>query len=288
LNVILGALCLGVLWTAALLVAGSALQDLRTLLGVRARLRPLGLDRPGVGLFECTVLDGAGPGGAFAIHEVVQIGRALDGDFASIAFRDVSYTSRVHGGLVGVKDTRLAIDPDAGPSEVWPSRRARSDAEGEGGRTFDEAYAAARSVSGHMRTVTATAWAGERVFVSGEVVRRSDAFVVCAPPGASLLVAMEDPRAIVSRQCVIVVTFVLGELLVCSACTALALTPPAFGPASTAGGALCLALFLGVTPVGVWVRDRCLPPSRAPLHGIRRAGGHSGARAGITRRRRCS
>jgi hypothetical protein len=288
LNIVLGALCLGVLWTAALLVAGSALQDLRSLFGVRARLRPLESDRPGVGLFECTVLEGAGPGGALATHEVVQIGRALDGDLAAIAFRDVSHVSRVHGGVVCLKDTRLAIDPEAGPSEVWPSRRARDEAEHDGGQTFDEAHAAARSMSGHLRTVTATVWTGERIFLAGEIVRRGDAFVVCAPPSASLLVAMEDPRALVSRQCALVVTFVLAELLVCSACTALALTPPVFGSVSTAGGALCLALFLGVTPVGVWVRDRCLPPNRAPLHGIRRAGGTSSVRAGITRRRRCS
>jgi hypothetical protein len=74
-------------------------------------------------------------------------------------------------------------------------------------------------------------------------------------------------RARRARLRLLVVAFIVGELLACAFATRLALWPPVFGRVSTIGGVLCLAFFLAVTPVGVWVRDRCRPPSRAVSQG---------------------
>jgi hypothetical protein len=270
LNAIVGVFCLGALWTAALLVAASALKDLRDLRTLLARLRRWS-GRPGEGgLVECAVLRGDGPEGALATHEARQIGRALDGATAAVAFRDTSHASRVHGGAVVARGTALAVDSEATSASVWPSRAAPGRASPEDLCAFDEVYAAARTANGVRRTIATSVRVGHRVFVAGEVVLRGDQLVVRAPSGGALIVAVENPRTWAARRCVSIVAFVASELLVCLACTTLALTPPAYGSVSTAGGVLCLAFFLGVTPVGVWLRDLCVPPSGVPLGGAGR------------------
>jgi hypothetical protein len=59
----------------------------------------------------------------------------------------------------------------------------------------------------------------------------------------------------------------VGVLAVAGACTAVALTPPAFGTISKIGAALCLAFFLLVQPAGTAVREAVRAPSRALLRG---------------------
>jgi hypothetical protein len=59
------------------------------------------------------------------------------------------------------------------------------------------------------------------------------------------------------RNRIVSMAFIVGELAVCVICTAIALQKPVFGPLSRAGALSCLTFFLGVTPVAVWLRDRC-------------------------------
>jgi hypothetical protein len=268
MNAMVGVFCLVALWCAALLVAGAALQDLRELLASHARLRALGEGELGEGFLVGEIVEGAGPDGALATHAIVQRGRALDGDAPAIAFRDVSYESRVHGGVVRAGDTRIVLDAGAARAAVWRDRRARQAAAASAnGPAFSEVFTMACTARGHTRRVTTAITVGARVFVAGEVARRGDELVMRAAAGGELVVAEGNPRSVVARQLAAVAFFVAGELLVCAACTALALWPPVFGCVSTVGAAACLAFFLGVTPLGVWLRERCLPPSRAPLHG---------------------
>jgi hypothetical protein len=266
---VLGTLCLGVVWATALLVGAAAWNDLRVLRELRARLHPLPPGESGVGLIEAYVDQGAGMDGAFAGHEVVQVGRALEGGRPTIVFRDRTYASWVSGGVLRAGDAKLRVAGDAKRAAVWTSLRTRECASAcAGASAFDAAYDAARADRGFVRTVATSFCAGDRVFVSGEVAREGDSRVVRAPQGGELLVASDDPRAFVARQSRLVVAFIVSELVTCAVCTRLATWPPAFGRVSTFGGALCLAFFLGVTPIGVWIRDRCRPPSCAFLHGV--------------------
>ena len=265
-NAIVGLSCLGALWTAALLVAGAALQDLRALRALGERLRRLGDGELGVGLAVGDVIAGSGPDGALATHEVTQLGRALDAGAAPVAYRDTTHASRVLGGVVRAGGRLIAIGGEAARASVWVQGPARDAAARAGDPDFASAYAAACTSRGHARTLATTIRAGDRVFVAGELVRRSDELVLRAPAGGELLVATTDPRAFIARRRAALLAFVAGELAVCALCTLLAAWPPVFGRVSTAGAVLCLAFFLGVTPLGVWLRDRCAPPSRASLH----------------------
>src|SRR5271163_1597465 len=105
---VLGALCLGALWLMALLVAAAAAQELQELRALGARLRPLGLGETGIGLIE-GVVEKAGADAKLATHVVVQVGRALDADRQTIAFRDRSYESRVEGGVLRVGGGHIVV-----------------------------------------------------------------------------------------------------------------------------------------------------------------------------------
>lgn len=266
---VLATLCLGALWLAALLVAAAAWGEARALGALGARLRPLPSGESGVGLLEGEVEEGGGADGAFANHAIVQVGRAIDGREAVIVFRDRRYASRVSGGVVRVGGARPRVAPCAEDAAVWTTRRARQEAAAcVGADAFEAAYAAARTPRGFLRSVATAIRAGDRVFICGEVVPDGDVHVVRAPSGGELLVATRDPRRFVRRHRRLVAAFIAGDLFACALCTTLAVWPPAFGRVGTVGGALCLAFFLGVTPLGVWLRDRCRPPDRGLLHGV--------------------
>jgi len=233
----MGIACLAVLWTAALLCAGAAWQELRDLRSLSRSFESLQVG---------TVLRGDGDGGCLAFHEIEQTGRALDGEPA-IAFHDRSHRSAVCGGVVKVGDEEITVDGDR---EVWTklddrARLARCNDLAH----FDEAYESARKAKGWRRTVRTELREGDRVFLAAGVI------------------SSEDPRPFVASRTWLVLSFIAGELSVCALCTRVATWPPVFGTVSTVGGVMCLAFFLLVTPMGVRVRDACRPPSRAFLRG---------------------
>jgi hypothetical protein len=263
----LGALCLAALWLMALLVAAAAGQELRALLALRGRFGHLGQSLIGVGLLRGEIEECLAPDSALARHEVVQVGRAR-ADGRAIVFRDRTHKSRVTAGVVRVGDAKVHVAAAARDVAVWTSRQAKERAAYGDAVAFQAARGAAATATGFVRTVATSLSVGDRVFIAGEVVREGGALVIRAPKGGELLVAAEDPRGFVSRRARLVLSFMLGELLVCAVSSTLALSPPAFGRVGTVGGVLCLAFFLGVTPIGVWLRDRCRPPSRDCLHGV--------------------
>lgn len=130
-----------------------------------------------------------------------------------------------------------------------------------------EARGPAKSAKGTRRTVTTTLHAGDAIFVAGEVQLQDCKLVVKAPANQNLILESFDPRGNLARQATVVAVFILAELLGCALCTALALWPPAFDTISRLGAVLCLAFFLGVTPIGIGLHDWSQPPDCVPLHG---------------------
>jgi hypothetical protein len=230
---IMGALCLGVLWVTAILVAGAAWQDFRDLRAV--------VKRAAKKMIEGVVKDGD-----FAEWSVEQTGRATDDD--AIAFHDREFHSEVFGGKIG--EAEIAAN-DSG--EVWIDEKTREDAASCGDvTTYDAAHALARKAKGFARTVRFRIRAGQRVWVIGQ----------------GEIVATFDPRAWASRKSLLVLAFIPVELALCAAATRLALTLPRFGTMSIIGAVACIAFFLGVTPVAVAIRESVRRPHEAFLRTV--------------------
>jgi hypothetical protein len=87
-----------------------------------------------------------------------------------------------------------------------------------------------------------------------------------AKPGG-MLVATFDPRPWIDRKIALAALFIIGDVALAAACSAVALRPPRFGLVSTLGGAACLGFFLIAQPAGTALRDAVLLPSRAWLRG---------------------
>ena len=243
---VMGGLALAILWVNALLVAAAAAKQVGGLLARRAVLVRVSRGR---------VVRGAGPEGAFAVQRVEQIGRA-SGDKASIVFHDRSAAGEVFGGTIAVEGGADEMVPATDAAEVWLGARELEDAVAcRSTEAFTQAYAAASKARGFARTVVATVNEGASVFVAR------------AKNGDGVVVASMDPRAVLAKNAAIGVGFIAAELAAAGACTALALRPPVFGLVSTIGGALGLAFYLGVQPLGTAVRDAMLVPSRAPVRG---------------------
>ena len=229
---IMGALCLGVLWVTAILVAGAAWQDFRDLRAIIKRARKM--------------IEGVVKDGDFAEWSVEQTGRATDDD--AIAFHDRSFHGEVFGGKVG--DTEIPANPKG---QVWIDEAAREEAASCGDvTTYDATHAIARKAKGFARTVRVRVRAGQRVWVIGE--------------GA--IVATFDPRAWASRKSLVVLAFIPIELALCAAATRLALSLPRFGTTSVIGAVACIAFFLGVTPVAVALRESVRLPHEAFLRTV--------------------
>ncbi len=229
---LMGALCLGVLWVTALLVAAAAWQDFRDLRAIVKRARKM--------------IDGVVAGGDFAEWSVEQTGRATDDD--AIAFHDREFHSEVFGGKVG--DHEIAADATA---EVWIDEGAREEAASCGDvTTYDAAHALARKAKGFARTVRVRIRAGQRVWAIGD----------------GEIVSTFDPRAWASRKSLVILAFIPIELALCAAATRLALTVPHFGTVSIIGAVTCIAFFLGVTPVAVTLRESVRRPHEAFLRNV--------------------
>ncbi|AUX32265.1 MULTISPECIES: hypothetical protein [Sorangium] len=274
---LMGALALAILWVNTLLIAAAALKQLAA---VAATLRRLGarLDRRGAAPIEARVLRGDGRGGALAGHRIEQVGRAGAAGSAreEIVFADSGRGGEIYGGAVVAGGREIAIAP-AVEGEVWVSRaevRAASACPSEA--RFDEAYEHARRPRGFSRTVEARICAGAPVWLIGDVERDVDGADRMRPA----LVSSVDPRAVCRRKVALLSLGVAGVLAGLVGCTALALSRPRFGPLSTAGGALCLAFFLLVQPLGTALRDAARLPSAAPARGrwVRRRAGAASPR----------
>ncbi len=250
---VMGMVCLGVVWLTALLVAGAAWQDLRDLRSLARRARRA---------LEATVTRGDGDGGALAEWSVEQTGRAIDGEREALAFHDRSFGSRVFGGEVEAGGASYRITSQDG--QVWPAEAARDRAAAcANGDCFEQAYAQARKAKGFRRHVRVAVRAGERVWVMGE---REDG-EINAPKGQPLIVSSIDPAAFCARKSLLVAIFIPAELAACAAATRVACTAPRFGTTSVVGAILCVAFFLGVTPLAVALRESVRVPNVAYLRG---------------------
>jgi hypothetical protein len=247
---IMGAVALAALWVNVLLIAAATAKQALALLSLRSGLKTVARGR---------VVRGDGPGGAFAVHRVAQVGRAAD-DARSIFFHDRSAVGELFGG---------ALELDGTEREIAASERADvwlTDPHAMEERVSPDAFEAASKLA-------AKAKGYERTF-EGVVPRGASVFVAESTSGASL-VTNADPRPVLVRKAALGAVFIAGDLTLAAACSALALASPWFGPWSTLGGALCLGFFLAVQPVGVLVRDAMRVPSLAPVRGrwVRPVGG---------------
>jgi hypothetical protein len=235
---VVGAFALCAFWLEAVLVAAAAWQGVRELWRLRARAADLWVGE---------VAEVEGPAGELACHEVSQLGRGLES--GAVAFRDVSYTSAVSGGALRAATGELFRVPAGARYAVWVAGHTteRLDAR-------EAAWAAACSPAGLSRTLSGTVRIGERVFLGGD-----------SSSGEGILASF-NPRPWLRARLGVSMTFICGELTACAAATALTLWPPAWGPVCTAGGVLCLVLFLAITPLGVALRDWCRTPDRAFHH----------------------
>jgi hypothetical protein len=230
---LMGALCLGVLWVTAILVAGAAWQDFRDLRAIVKRAAR-------------KMIDGVVKDGDFAEWSVEQTGRATDDD--AIAFHDRTFHSEIFGGKVG--NENVAANPKG---EVWIDEKAREEAASCGDvTTYDAAYAIARKAKGFARTVRVRIRAGQHIWVIGN----------------GEIVATFDPSAWASRKSLVILAFIPIELALCAAATRLALSLPRFGTMSIIGAVACIAFFLGVTPVAVALRESVRFPHEAFLRTV--------------------
>lgn len=239
---LMGALCLGVVWVTALLVAAAALQDLADLrrIGSRAKGAIVGVAK-----------------GDLARWKVEQTARAIDAKRdEAIAFHERRFVSEVLGGRLEAGDTAYEVQPSQN-AQVWVERSSRVNATRcPDVATFDEVYAQARKAKGAAREAAVTIGDGDRVFVLGRV---EDAKI--DPEIVSTL----DPVAFCNRNVALILGFIPAELAVCGVATLVALHKPHFGRVSILGAVLCLAFFLGVTPLAVALREHVRRPHEAFL-----------------------
>lgn len=269
-HTLMGALALSILWVNTLLVAGAAVRDLSMLRRLRARVAPLDVASLSAGVEATGTLAGrVAPGGEpLAVHQVEQVGRLADASVPTILWHDRAYRSAIHGGRVEVGGASVEIEAGA-PGSVWPNLAERSAAAAiTTSEVFDHHVPAAKKAKGTSRVVETRVEPGQAVWVFGKVVREGEGAPTVRPPDdGELIVSLVEPRAWCRAQIARVVLFIIIALALASACTAVALTPPAFGPVSTVGGALCLAYFLLIQPAGVSLRERVRSPDRAILRG---------------------
>jgi hypothetical protein len=248
-NETMGLFALSVVWLNTLLIAASAWQVAaaqgRLLSDLRAAKRRGELVRG-------RVLRGNGQGGSIAERRVQQIGRAMTTRGADrILFTDRQSETVIAGGEVEIDGARVSVG--AGEGEVWTiDERGRRDPS-----AFDAAWSRAATNKGVESDVV--------IPVAGEVWLRG------RRDGDRLeadLVATRCPITLVSRTRWAQIAFALGAVAVVSAITAVCLVPPVFGTVSTVGGALMVAFFIGIQPLGVMVRDATRPPPERPVGGV--------------------
>ena len=254
---IMGVVALIILWVNTGLVLAVALKQLRGVLALRGRLREA-LSRGELVLGEVSDTTESGP---FAIRRIHQTGRAMTTRGPErILFTDGPQSFEILGGTVATASGAIVVPAtQAVQSEVWPeSSRAIEAVERDRASAFDRAFAEASKFKGYAREVAIEVRPGDRVWVRG----RRDADRLAATDHEPLLVSMIDPIAWTGGRARLLVGFVLGALVLLALVTGVALWPPHFGLVSTIGGALGLAYFLAIQPLGTAVRDAVKTPAR--------------------------
>jgi hypothetical protein len=240
---VLALLALGALWVNTLLIVAHAGLELGDLARRSARLRTARRGR---------VTEGA----PLAEARTLQVGRSRGDD--RLHFHDRGYESESFGGAIDVDGERFAVPAvsAAGAIEVWPDPARLRDAARCGSReSFDGLYDSACKARGAERVIRHALSVGDEVWV------------VPADSEGPLWLSAVDPGAWLARQRALLALFMGGSLALLCGCTLLVLWPPVYGTVSTLGGALSLAFFLLVQPVGVAVGERVLPLHRAALRG---------------------
>lgn len=252
---IMGAVALAILWVNTGLVVVVALKQLRSVLALRGRLRAA---RSRGELVSGEV---RAQGAPFAIRRIHQTGRAMTTRGPErILFTDGPQSFEILGGAVTTPNGEVLI-PATQPvqSEVWPAPAREIEAmERDRESTFERAFNEASKFKGYGREVAIEVRAGDRVWVQG----RRDEDRLTATDHEPLLVSMIDPIAWTGGRARLLVLFVLASLGGLALVTGVALWPPHFGLVSTLGGALCLAFFLAIQPLGTAVRDAVKTPAR--------------------------
>lgn len=238
-NELMGAFCLGVVWLNTLLICAHVLQAWRALGREQDGLRAARAKG------ELLEVDAAAP-----IAEVVirQVGRAItSGGPDTILFTDAERRTGHVGGAAQAAGERITIE-SAPACSVWaldaPSTRSPS--------LFAEAFQAASTNKGLSAELTLSLRG--KLWVRG--TREGDR-VRCS------LVSDREPLGVLRADRAKALAFVGLSLAVLTACTAVALVRPWFSGWSTLGGALLVAYFLAVQPLGVALRESiALPSSR--------------------------
>ncbi len=255
----MGLLALGILWVNGLLVIAVAFKQLRVVRETGARFRRASRE----GRLVAGVVKEGEP---LAIRHVAQLGRAVtSGGAPRILFTDGPQSFEVLGGAVETAEGVVRVAPaQPGLSEVWvaPERAAEARA-CPSVELFEEAYGEASKYKGYARELEVPIRAGDRVWILGD----RDRDELRPSETEPLVVSMVEPLLWVSEKTLLLVAFIAGASLALCAVTALALQQPWFGTLSTIGGALCVAYFLGVPPIGTAVRDAVRTPARQPLGG---------------------
>lgn len=258
---IMGALALGVLWLNTGLVLAVALRRWSSLRALSRRLREA---RSRGGLVRGEVTEA--PDGRFAVRRVKQLGRAVtSGGPKAMLFTDGPQSFEIFGGAVETSDGPIEVEAtEPVQSEVWHDvARGQRAVEGTP-EEFDEAYPVASKYKGFERRVEVEIGVGDEVWVLGE----RDGDTLRAPDEAHpLVVSTVDMEAWASSRTRLIAGFVFLSIVVLCGVTALAVTPPVFGLVSTIGGALGLAYFLAIQPLGTALRDKVKTPARALLNG---------------------
>jgi hypothetical protein len=195
-------------------------------------------------------------GAPLAEARTVQVGRSR-GD-GQLHVHDRSYASECFGGTVEAAEETLRL-PAVGPAgaiEVWPDP-ARMQAAGRcaSGEAFESLYASACKARGAERVVRHALAVGDEVWV------------VPADATGPLWISALNPAPWLTRQRARLLLFMVGSLGAVGLCTVHVLWPPVYGTVSTMGGALSLAYFLLVQPLGATVSERVRPLHRAALRG---------------------
>lgn len=235
---VLGILGLAILWVNALLIALAAFKEAGRLLAIKKGLGKI---------THGTVVRVDNESDAFAVHEVEQVGRAIDAPTPSMIWHDRKYASEIKGGKVGDLEIEATTE-----GEVWPSLEKQIEvSKCPDDAALDAAYKTSKGAKGTLRTVRTSIEKGDEVWIARD----------------GKLISAVDPAAWLSSRARASIGFALAELAVCGACTAVALRPPYFGLVSTIGGAMCLLFFVFVQPIGVGVEDANRVPSQRFLRG---------------------
>jgi hypothetical protein len=261
----MGALALGVLWSGTVLVLLASAGDVRRWFGLWRRMRLLPKDAVGVGMVAARIEDGSGP---LARHSVIQTGRwaaVSEGDPRAIIFHDREYRSELLGGRVRTLDGSRQVDvPGTTDAEVWaPGKPQVIDPD----LGFEQAYVRSKHVRGFPRVLRTELVPNGEVWLVGELCADGTGWTMTPPMESRLIVSTVDPRTLSAAKIRLGLTVMFGAFLVAAGSTALAVWPPAFGGRSIAGAVLCLAFFLLVQPVGVWLREALRSPASAIVRG---------------------